>query len=138
MTGKKCAECENKHQNVSTTCTECLGNYQNYPNCNECNVNFYSPPDCIGKHWKILLKRNLAFSSTLCFFTTECACNPAGSADLQCDENGDCPCKAGFGKNVTEDGLIIGGKCDACLPNYFGYPNCRGKFSKVGIPTQIE
>ena len=63
---------------------------------------------------------------------------------MQCDANGNCTCKDGFGGEqcdvCKEEGFtgskcdeckpnIIGGKCDACQPNYFNYPSCQGKFS---------
>lgn len=41
----------------------------------------------------------------------ECNCNASGSADLQCDRNGVCPCK-----NSTN-----GDKCDMCRENFFNF-----------------
>ena len=56
----------------------------------------------------------------------ECNCDPSGSENLQCNDNGECSCKAGIGK-TDEDGKIIGGKCDSCFPTYFGsFPDCKG------------
>ena len=35
---------------------------------------------------------------------------------MECDADGDCNCKVGFG----------GSKCDVCEPNFFNYPSCQG------------
>ena len=46
----------------------------------------------------------------------ECECSEDGSNDQDCDDTGSCNCK----ENVS------GMKCDACIVNTFGYPNCKG------------
>ena len=50
----------------------------------------------------------------------ECHCNPYGSANMQCNVSGQCPCKA----NVT------GEKCTQCISGFYGLPNmpCAGNF----------
>ena len=88
--------------------------------------------------------KTIGFWTVILSFVSECKCNTDNSASLQCDANGNCTCKDGFGGEqcdvCKEEGFtgskcdeckpnIIGGKCDACQPNYFNYPSCQGKFS---------
>ena len=70
-----------------------------------------------------------------------CDCNPEGSESLQCDENGQCKCKAGFtGLQCNEcltgfegdqcDKCLTGfegDKCDKCASEFFGYPDCKSE-----------
>ena len=49
----------------------------------------------------------------------QCDCNPSGSSNLQCDEDGVCPCNPNAG----------GTKCDFCADGLWGLPYlpCQGK-----------
>nr|XP_037866862.1 agrin isoform X2 [Bombyx mori] len=47
-----------------------------------------------------------------CVPSTSCGCNRLGSVREQCDESGQCSCRAGVG----------GLKCDRCEPGYWGLP----------------
>ena len=84
----------------------------------------------VSEKWKVTLS-----------FVSECGCNPDGSTSLQCDANGNCTCKDGFGGKQCDlckkEGFtgskcdeckpnVIGDKCDECQPNYFNYPSCQG------------
>ena len=73
------------------------------------------------------------------YFCSECNCTSDGSI-LDCDDNGDCLCKHGFGGSKCDkckEGFtgsmcdeckpnITGHKCNECKPNYFNYPICQG------------
>ena len=59
------------------------------------------------------------------FCLTECFCNPEGSESLQCNEDGFCMCKPNIGNILSSNGTME--KCDHCLPDFYGFPNCQGK-----------
>ena len=69
--------------------------------------------------------------STISYKTfIECFCNPEGSESLQCLKDGSCVCKPNVGKGeLNNDGLVE--KCDYCLPNFYGFPNCKGTFHVI-------
>ena len=48
-----------------------------------------------------------------------CGCNAEGSISYECNKNGQCQCKANIG----------GSKCDHCVDNTFGFPNCAGELT---------
>ena len=51
----------------------------------------------------------------------ECGCNQKGSDSMQCNEIGKCQCKSNFDDE----------KCDRCADLSYGFPNCKGKESKI-------
>ena len=49
-----------------------------------------------------------------------CECHPRGSFSEQCKVfGGQCPCRPN----------VIGRKCTRCKTGYYGFPNCRSKYS---------
>ena len=56
------------------------------------------------------------FSHSYYFFPSDCNCNKDGSIEMTCDDYGQCTCKDGYG----------GKKCDSCLQQFYGFPNCKG------------
>ena len=70
----------------------------------------------------LLLTFNLFRSNSI--HVLDCDCDPNGSKSLQCDDNGNCQCKEGL--NISTD-PEDGGKCDSCIQDYYGFPNCKGK-----------
>ena len=58
-----------------------------------------------------------------------CNCHPTGSADLQCDDSGQCPCLPG----------VTGAACDQCLQGYFNFTSngCQGQ-SLLGTGSWYE
>ena len=56
-------------------------------------------------------------------FSLACKCNEKGSESSQCNDAGICTCKAN----------TQGTKCDSCIENYYGFPNCEEcKCDKTG------
>ena len=47
----------------------------------------------------------------------ECVCSSSGSNSTSCSSSGDCSCKPN----------VVGTKCTACEPGYYGFPNCTGE-----------
>ena len=53
-----------------------------------------------------------------------CNCDPEGSLDLQCNNNGGCPCKVG----------VVGSRCDMCQENKYNLvAGCIGMFIFIVI-----
>ena len=50
-------------------------------------------------------------------FFEACQCDPDGSMESSCDDNGICSCKENF----------EGDQCKDCKPGFFQHPNCLGK-----------
>ena len=80
--------------------------------CDRCEDTFYDFPTC-----------------------APCQCDPYGSVNQTCDDNGQCLCK----------GANTGLRCRACLPGYRKVPGgeseCKGSttiFNQVGIPTKAR
>ena len=51
----------------------------------------------------------------------ECGCNTEGTIgnpETNCDQNGNCRCKVN----------VEGEKCNSCIPGYYNFPNCKGKY----------
>ena len=48
-------------------------------------------------------------------FSLACKCNEKGSESSQCNDAGICTCKAN----------TQGTKCDSCIENHFGFPDCE-------------
>ena len=46
-----------------------------------------------------------------------CECNPDGSQDSTCTDDGKCSCKPNF----------TGDKCDMCAEGFFNFQKCEGK-----------
>ncbi|TSP36071.1 Laminin subunit gamma-3 [Bagarius yarrelli] len=67
------------------------------PHCERCRENFYRTSPKLPCH--------------------NCSCNTMGSASLQCNEDGVCPCKP----------TVTGAKCDVCTPGFhsLGPGGCR-------------
>ena len=56
-------------------------------------------------------------------FSLACKCNEKGSVSSQCNDAGMCTCKAN----------TQGTKCDSCIDNHFGFPDCKDcKCDKTG------
>ena len=56
-------------------------------------------------------------------FSLACKCNEKGSETSQCNDAGMCTCKAN----------TQGTKCDSCIDNHFGFPDCKDcKCDKTG------
>ena len=54
------------------------------------------------------------------FHFLACNCNLVGSSGSKCDKNtGICDCNIGYS----------GTKCSSCTEDFYGYPNCIGKYS---------
>ena len=68
-------------------------------------------------------------------FYLDCDCDPNGSKSLQCDNDGNCQCKEGL--NISTDPKD-GGKCDSCVQDYYGFPNCKGKYLREIIRKKYE
>ena len=69
----------------------------------------------------ITIKNILEIPIDLDSFTIDnisvCSCNPNGSENPQCNDNGQCPCKENFS----------GERCDSCAEGYSmgGFPTCQ-------------
>ena len=50
-------------------------------------------------------------------FFSACGCSSSGSSMTSCNAIGECTCKSN----------VVGTKCTACEPDYFGFPNCQGE-----------
>ena len=50
-------------------------------------------------------------------FFSACGCSSSGSSMTSCNAIGECTCKSN----------VVGTKCTACKPGYFGFPNCQGE-----------
>ena len=60
------------------------------------------------------------FEVLKCFqfsFSIDCECNQDGSSSTSCTNEGICSCNAG----------VEGDRCSRCIPNYFGFPTCKGE-----------
>ena len=78
------------------------------------------------------------------YFCLECECTSDGSI-LDCNENGDCICKHGFGGSKCDkckegftgnkcnecEANITGHNCNQCKLNYFNYPLCQGMSQRI-------
>ena len=72
-----------------------------------------------------------AFSVTTNFLNTTlpCECDLQGSLQHSCAEfGGQCACKSN----------VIGRKCNKCRTGYYGFPNCRSKYSMVLYRSDIH
>ena len=48
------------------------------------------------------------------YFFLACDCNPDGSVNHLCDDNGKCTCNE----------HVVGDKCDSCAEGYANFPDC--------------
>ena len=46
----------------------------------------------------------------------DCKCDPLGSMNKHCENNGDCLCKTN----------IVGESCDQCAIEHYNFPDCTG------------
>ena len=64
------------------------------------------------------------------YFFLACDCNPDGSVNHLCDDNGKCTCNehvVGDKCDSCATGYGDFFACDQCIDEYHGYPNCIGK-----------
>ena len=65
---------------------------------------------------------------------SDCDCNVDGSVDNFCDHLGQCVCNdhvTGVKCSVCSTGYDLFPACDNCATEFYGYPNCIGKKSRI-------
>ena len=79
----------------------------------------------------LVFQINLSTQFQYFYVTIGCLCNADGSESQNCDENGKCSCKPNVvGDKCTDcaTGFVTFPNCDTCDSEFFGYPDCKGKF----------
>ena len=102
------ATCGNGTQTRSKMCSvknETETQSQPCPNLPPCESEYHQPNFPLSVHTK-----------TSFFFNLACKCDEQGSLTELCDDDGKCDCKPN----------IVGEKCDACLDQFYSFPQCKG------------
>lgn len=97
----RCYFDEKMHQDTGSGghCVDCTGNTRG-AHCEK----------CLENHWRRPGER----------FCAPCGCNEIGSLSLQCNEEGQCPCKPGIGSQL----------CDRCSPGYYDFATQGCKYNR--------
>uniref|UniRef100_F7GGL1 Laminin subunit alpha-5 n=1 Tax=Monodelphis domestica TaxID=13616 RepID=F7GGL1_MONDO len=120
-------QCSCRAHVIGRDCSRCATGYWGFPNCRPCDCGTRLCDEVTGQC--ICPPRTILPDCVVCQDQTfgchpligceDCNCSRPGVEELTdpgCDlDSGQCKCKPN----------IIGRRCDACAPGFYGYPNCR-------------